>query len=59
MSAADGQGLCGRAGCFRLISPPFCFRSLAMYALIRDLLFRLDAEVSHELTLDWLGPPSV
>lgn len=26
-----------------------------MYALIRDLLFRLDAEVSHELTLDWLG----
>lgn len=26
-----------------------------MYALIRDLLFRLDAETSHELTLDWLG----
>ncbi|HEY6528429.1 MAG TPA: quinone-dependent dihydroorotate dehydrogenase [Cellvibrionaceae bacterium] len=26
-----------------------------MYALIRDLLFRFDAETSHELTLDWLG----
>jgi dihydroorotate dehydrogenase len=26
-----------------------------MYSLIRDCLFRLDAETSHELTLDWLG----
>jgi len=26
-----------------------------MYNLIRDLLFNLDAEASHELTLDWLG----
>ncbi|MEY4590823.1 MAG: hypothetical protein RL497_2899 [Pseudomonadota bacterium] len=26
-----------------------------MYSFLRDLLFRLDAETSHELTLDWLG----
>lgn len=26
-----------------------------MYSLIRNVLFRLDAETSHEVTLDWLG----